>query len=104
MADNFVKVAGVGQVQPGKMICADVDGHKILLANVEGEILAADDMCTHEDASLCTGSLKGEYVKCPLHGSRFNLRSGEPMEEPAEETLRTYAVRVEGNDILVDLS
>jgi len=47
--------------------------------------------------------LKGELVKCPLHGSRFNVCTGKALEEPAEENLRTYPVRMEGERILVGL-
>jgi len=82
----------------------DIGGRRILLANVEGRLYAADDTCTHEEASLSTGFLKGELVKCPLHGSRFNVRTGEALEEPAEEKLRTYPVRLEGERILIGLS
>ena len=82
---------------------ADVRGRRILLANVDGRICAVDDTCTHEDASLSTGVLKGELVKCPLHGSRFNVCTGKALEEPAEESLRTYPVRLEGARILVGL-
>jgi 3-phenylpropionate/trans-cinnamate dioxygenase ferredoxin subunit len=60
-----------------------------------------DDTCTHEEASLSAGVLKGELVKCPLHNSRFNVRTGEVLEEPAEEPLRTYPVREEGGRVLV---
>lgn len=103
MSPVFVKVAVIGDVPSGKMKCVEINGAKILLANVNGEILAADDTCTHEDASLSTGSLAGECVKCPLHGSRFNLRTGEALEEPAEDTLRIYPVKIEGVDIMVAL-
>jgi len=81
----------------------DVHGRRILLANVGGRICAVDDTCTHEDASLSTGVLKGELVKCPLHGSRFNVCTGKALEEPAEESLRTYPVRLEGARILIGL-
>ena len=81
----------------------DVHGRRILLANVDGRICAVDDTCTHEDASLSTGVLKGELVKCPLHGSRFNVCTGKALEEPAEESLRTYPVRLEGARILIGL-
>jgi nitrite reductase/ring-hydroxylating ferredoxin subunit len=70
---------------------------------VNGRFCATDDTCTHEDASLSTGSLRGELVKCPLHGSRFNVCTGEALEEPAEQNLKTYPVRVEGDNILVGL-
>jgi len=81
----------------------DVRGRRILLANVEGRFCAVDDTCTHEEASLSTGVLKGDLVKCPLHGSRFNVCTGKVLEEPAEENLRTYPLRLESGRILVGL-
>jgi nitrite reductase/ring-hydroxylating ferredoxin subunit len=79
----------------------ELRGRRILLANVEGRFYAVDDTCTHEEASLSAGVLKGELVKCPLHGSLFNVRTGEAQEEPAEEDLSTYPVRLEGERILI---
>ncbi len=99
MADRFIKVAEVDELPPGKMRRVEIGGQRILLANVRGHFCATDDTCTHEDASLSTGFLKGEWVKCPLHGSRFNVCTGEVVDEPADVNLRTYAVRVDGNDI-----
>ena len=92
------------ELAPGTMKRVDAGGRRILLANVAGRLYAVDDTCTHEQASLSTGVLKGELVKCPLHNSRFNVRTGEALEEPAEEDLRTYPVREEGGRILVDVS
>jgi 3-phenylpropionate/trans-cinnamate dioxygenase ferredoxin subunit len=66
-------------------------------------LCAVDDTCTHEEASLSTGVLRGELVKCPLHGSRFSVCTGEVLEDPAEENLRTYPVRLEGGHILIGL-
>lgn len=84
------------------MTCVEVAGQRILVANVDGVFYATDDICTHEDASLSSGSLQGELVKCPLHGSRFSLRTGEPVEDPAEEPLRCYRVKVQDNAVLVE--
>jgi 3-phenylpropionate/trans-cinnamate dioxygenase ferredoxin subunit len=100
---TFVEVAGAGELRPGTMKRIEVSGRRILLANVDGRLFAVDDTCTHEEASLSTGALRGELVKCPLHGSRFNVRTGEALEEPAEEALRTYPVREEGGRVLVGL-
>mgnify|MGYP001822771506 FL=1 len=77
--------------------------YRILIALAEGTVYAVDDMCTHEDASLSKGSLHADCVKCPLHGSRFRLSSGEALDEPAEEALNTYPVKIEGDDIMVGL-
>jgi 3-phenylpropionate/trans-cinnamate dioxygenase ferredoxin subunit len=103
MPQDYVKVARRGELTPGKMRRLDLDGRRILLANVDGHYYATDDTCTHEDASLASGFLKGEIVKCPLHGSRFNLRTGQVLDDPAEASLRTYAVRLDGEDILIRL-
>ena len=103
MTQEFIEAGKAGDLAPGTMKRIDVRGRHILLANVDGRICAVDDTCTHEDASLSTGVLKGDLVKCPLHGSRFNVCTGKALEEPAEEDLRTYAVRLEGGRILVGL-
>lgn len=103
MSDTFVKVGSVAELAPGKMMRIEVSGRPILLANVNGRVWAADDTCSHEDASLSTGSLRGEFVKCPLHGSRFNVCTGQVMDEPADKNLRTYPVRLDGESILVGL-
>ena len=76
----------------------------ILLANVDGKLYAVDDMCTHEDSSLSLGCLKGELISCTLHGSRFNVRTGEPMEEPATQPLRRFPVRTRNDRIEVCLT
>jgi 3-phenylpropionate/trans-cinnamate dioxygenase ferredoxin subunit len=103
MTREFLEACMAAELPPGRMRRVDLKGRRILLANVEGSVFAVDDTCTHEEASLSTGVLKGELVKCPLHNSRFNVRTGEALEEPAEENLRTYPVRVEGGCILVSV-
>ena len=103
MSQPFVKIARRGELAPGKMKRVDLDGRRLLLANVDGTFYAADDTCTHEDASLSTGFLKGEIIKCPLHGSRFNLCTGKVLDDPADQDLRTYPVKLDGDDILVCL-
>jgi len=102
MSVGLVKVGSLGELAPGTMVRVEIGGRRILLANVSGRIYATDDVCTHEDASLSTGSLHGEFVKCPLHGSRFSVCTGLVAEEPAQENLRTYEVQVDGQDILID--
>lgn len=100
---QFFMAARLGDVPPGGMKRVDIGTRRILIANVGGQFFAVDDTCTHEDASLSSGALRGEWVKCPLHGSRFNVCTGKALEEPAEESLRTYPVRLEGARILVGL-
>lgn len=97
----FVKAARVAELPAGTMKQVIVGPRRILLANVGGQFYAVDDTCTHEDASLSRGALRGEWVKCPLHGSRFNVRTGEAVEEPACDRLATYPVRIEADEVWI---
>lgn len=100
---DFIIAASQDELHCGETLRVEIDGHAVLLANVDGDIYAVDDLCTHEDSSLSLGCLKGELISCTLHGSRFNVRTGQPQEEPAERPLNCYPVRLDGNDILVNL-
>lgn len=100
---SYIHLASLSDLKTRKLICAKKDDYRILIALAENNVYAVDDMCTHEDASLSKGSLHGDCVKCPLHGSRFRLESGEALDEPAEEALATYSVKIEGDAILVQL-
>lgn len=100
---QFTHVASLKDLQTRKLICIKTSAHKILIALAENHVYAVDDTCTHEDASLSKGSLHGDCVKCPLHGSRFRLSNGAALDDPAEEPLNTYTVKVEDDNILVAL-
>ena len=104
VADNgctYQAVADAAQLPDGKMMRVDVNGRRILIAKVDGELYAVDDNCSHEDVSLYLGCLEGHNIRCSLHGSRFDLRSGQPMEEPADEPIATWPVRVRDGRIEV---
>lgn len=100
---TYIDVASLAELAPGRTLKINTTVGDILLANVEGKIYAVDDMCTHEDSSLSLGCLKGELVSCTLHGSRFSVRTGQAMEEPATESLRRYSVRVKHGRIEICL-
>ena len=99
---EFVKVAQVTDIAPGYGRLVQVEGRFIALFNCAGTFYAIDDTCTHAEASLSEGFLEGTTVECPLHGARFDLRTGEAIWSPAFVPVATYAVRVEGTDVLVD--
>ncbi len=71
------------------------------LANVNGEFLAFEDTCTHEEASLTEGEIFDDVVECPLHGAAFNIRTGAVESFPATRALPTFEVRIDGDDIQV---
>ena len=102
MDKEFIYAAKLNEIKAGttKKVCFPNLG-PILLANVDGNIYAVDDTCTHEDSSLALGCLRGELVKCTLHGSWFNVVTGIPTEEPADEPLNTYAIDIRGEEIWI---
>ena len=97
----FVKVAEIGELAPGDMKMVEVGDDQILVANVEGTIYACDNVCTHAFAPLSEGDLEGGQVECSLHGSVFDVITGEAIGPPAGEALRVFQVRIDGQDILV---
>lgn len=98
---DFRKVAQVEEIPPGQMKMVEVGEDQILLVNVAGTIYACADVCSHAYASLSEGDLSGSEVQCPLHGAVFDVTTGEVKTPPAEESLRTYEVRIAGNDVLL---
>jgi 3-phenylpropionate/trans-cinnamate dioxygenase ferredoxin subunit len=70
----------------------------------DGELYAIDDTCTHQDASLADGWLEGCEVECPLHASRFDLRTGAVDAPPAKVGVRAHAVSVQDGEIVLTLS
>ena len=74
---------------------------QIVLTELNGSPIAFANLCTHEECDLAYGALDGEEIECDCHGSVFNVVSGEVLQGPATERLPVYAVRVEGDDVLV---
>ena len=101
MADEFVKVASLSEIPPGDMVSVKVGPDEILLVNLEGELHACDDICSHAYANLSEGDLEEGEIVCPLHGAVFDVVSGRPVTPPATEALRKFAIRVDGDDVMV---
>lgn len=99
---EFVRVASVDEVPQGQGKLIEVGERFIALFNVKGEFYAVDDECTHAEASLSDGFVDGCAVECPLHGGKFDLRSGQALWSPAIIPVACYDVRVEGDDVLLN--
>jgi 3-phenylpropionate/trans-cinnamate dioxygenase ferredoxin subunit len=99
----FVRVAKRSDVPPGRVQVVEVEGVDVALCNVDAEIYAIANVCTHDEGPLGAGYLFGDEIECPRHGARFNVRTGEVKALPAIMPLPTFDVRVEGEDIWVDV-
>ena len=101
MSVDFVKIAETKDIQPSNMKAVDLAGEKVCIVNIEGKYYAIGNVCTHVGGPLDEGTLEGNEVECPWHGSRFDVRTGEPTKPPARRAVPTYEVKVEDNSILV---
>ncbi len=100
---EWVKACNLNQVDDGQLFGFDHKDKRILLANLKGKIYATDLICTHAEADLSTGFLTEEGIRCPLHLSVFDLESGQPKNPPAENALKIYNVKLEQNEIYVEV-
>jgi nitrite reductase/ring-hydroxylating ferredoxin subunit len=100
---EFVKVAKTDEVAPGQGKMVEVSGKKIALFNVEGSFYAIDDTCTHRGGPLSGGVLDGKQVTCPWHGAIYDVTTGEVSGPPAPKGVARYTVRVEGENIEVEI-
>jgi 3-phenylpropionate/trans-cinnamate dioxygenase ferredoxin subunit len=98
---EFVTVGIAADLPEGEMRAFDVGGRRVTVARVGGALHAFDDTCTHRQCSLAEGDLEETTVTCPCHGSQFDVSTGAVLHPPATEPVKTYLVRVEGDDLQV---
>ena len=99
----FVKVGKLQDVPPGSAKVYEVNGRAVAVCNVDGDLYAIDDVCTHDEGSLYQGELEGFEIECPRHGARFDVRSGEVTALPAVLPVDTFKVRVQGDDVEIEV-
>ncbi len=99
--EDFVNVADINEIKSSQMKEVEVEGQKILIANIKEKYYAIGNICTHEGGPLANGTLHDFEVECPWHGSKFDVRTGEVTNPPASEPELSYEIKVEGNQILV---
>lgn len=99
MSADWQAIADENELAVGQMKAFILGDQRLLLVNAEGKLHVIDEMCSHEDYSLALGCIKGSKIKCSLHGSYFDLNTGEALDEPADEPVCTYPVKVEDGRI-----
>ncbi len=100
---QWVKVAAVQDVSESQARVVEANGQRIALSRVESQVYAIQDVCTHDGGPLAEGTLWGEEIECPRHGARFNVKTGQAVTLPAVVPVRTFSVKIDGSDILVEL-
>jgi len=97
---EFVAVALTSEIPPGRSKIVVARGHIVAVYNVDGSFYATTNTCLHRGGPVGEGDLDGPIVTCPWHGWQYDIRSGENLLNPMAR-LKTYAVKVEGDRVLV---
>jgi anthranilate 1,2-dioxygenase large subunit len=90
-------------IPDGSVVGVTVGDIPVALYNIAGRIYATHGICTHALALLCEGWVEDGKIECPLHQGLFDVRTGRALCAPLESDLRTYAVRIDGDNVLIDL-
>lgn len=105
---EFIKVGTKADIAPGKPLVHDFDYDTVVIFQVGDAYYCIEDVCSHQEVELSTGRVECDEannlcrVECPKHGSWFNLETGEAMNAPAVTPVKTFAVKIDGDDILVE--
>ncbi|MBV9324079.1 MAG: non-heme iron oxygenase ferredoxin subunit [Chloroflexi bacterium] len=98
---TWQSVGQLSEIPPERVAVFHVGDHEVAVCNVNGQLYAIDDLCTHDGGSLDQGELEGDEIECPRHGARFNVTTGEAIQLPAFEPVETHEVRLEGDTVQV---
>lgn len=98
---EWVKAADLDRCPPGTLLGIEIDGNPVVIANVDGDLYALEDRCSHEDYPLSDGEIEGTEVECIYHGARFDVCTGRATMMPAIRGVKTYDVEVRRTEIYI---
>jgi len=99
----FTKLTKINLVLEGKILVIKTKYCNVALTKLNGDIIAFEDVCTHDGEIISCGKLEGEIITCPRHFAKFNIITGSVVAKPATEPLAVFKVNVNGDDVEVDL-
>ncbi len=101
---DYVRACALADLPDVGAVRVDVDGVDVaVVRGSDGVVHAIDDTCTHAEVSLSEGDVDDGEIECYMHGSRFDLVSGRPTSLPATQPVAVYPVKIDGDDVLVDV-
>ena len=100
----MVPAALASEIPVGQFKAVQVAGKRLLICHADSGFYAVDDTCTHDDGPLGDGWLEGEAIECPRHGAKFDVKTGRVLCLPAAVPIHSYAVTVDGDQVLVDVT
>ena len=100
---TWVKIADLSECPPGNLLEVEAGQERIVLANVDGDVYALQNRCSHQDLPLSDGELEGDRLECLYHGARFDVCTGKAVGLPAIKPVPSYDVQIRGQEIFVQI-
>lgn len=97
--NRWTRVCARAELLPGEHRIAWDGDVAIAVFNIDGELYAVEDVCTHDGGDLATGELHGYEIECPRHGARFDVRTGAVLCPPAYEPIAKFPIKIVNDDI-----
>lgn len=101
MAETWHHVASIDQIDPDQPLSVKVGDQTIGIFKLNDTLYAIEDICPHAYALLSQGFIEGDQVECPLHEAAFHISTGKCLKAPADRDVKTYPVRVEGDQVQI---
>jgi 3-phenylpropionate/trans-cinnamate dioxygenase ferredoxin subunit len=101
---EFLRACAAEELPDGTALPVVLDGVPVAVVRSAGEVYAIRDVCSHANVALSEGEVEEQTIECWLHGSRFDLVTGRPTGLPATKPVPVYPVKIDGDDVLVDVS
>jgi len=98
---NYILLTKISDISENKASCFKIEGHNVVLSQVEGEIFALENKCSHAEQTFDKGRVRGHKLLCPLHGAIFDIRDGSVLSEPAFQPIKSYPLKIDGDDIMI---
>ena len=100
---NLIKICDLSEIPNGSIKKFEINDEEITICNINNQIFAIYDNCSHDEASLQEGFIDGYEIECPMHGAKFDIRTGEVTCLPAVSPIKTYNIKINNGAIELEI-
>lgn len=100
---NLIKICDLSEIPNGSIKKFEINDEEITICNINNQIFAINDNCSHDEASLQEGFIDGYEIECPMHGAKFDIRTGEVTCLPAVSPIKTYNIKINNGSIELEI-